>query len=129
MERGYRFLFARDALVATAILVGFYGLAVGTRSAPVQIPEYLIIVGFNVLETVFGPASKYRALFAFYLIGLGLLSEAIASGVRRVRRGADVPSWCFGIAGALAVIGVFSLLFAVASSSELLSEHPSTLPV
>lgn len=102
--------FVRDAVVSTLVLVGLYGLAQGVQFAPVQVPGYLLVVGFDVLEGAFGSAgSYYYPLFAAYVLGLGLAGGAVASVVRK--RSQDTATWRVGVAGAVAVVGAMSLLY------------------
>lgn len=114
MVHSSRVLFVRDALGATAILAALYALAFGVQFSPIQIPGYLVVVGFDLLEVVFGPAGAgYPVLFAAYLLGLGLVSAAVSYALRR--RGSALPSSSLRplVAGALALVGALSLLVAV----------------
>jgi hypothetical protein len=105
----HRSMFLRDTAVATAVLVLMYGLAQAVQFAPLQVPGYLIVVGFDVLESTFGAVeSIYYAVFGAYLVGLGLLGAAVAHVLRR-RDGA--PPWRFAAAGAFGVVGAISMLF------------------
>ncbi|WP_411968232.1 hypothetical protein [Haloferax sp. YSSS75] len=114
MNRTQQVTFARDAVVATAVLAGLYLLGYGIQFQPLQIPTYLLIVGFDLIEVTFGSAgANYDVLFAAYLLGLGVLSAAVAHAVRAVSRKTDLPQWRLGAAGALAIVGTISLLFAV----------------
>ncbi|WP_135533688.1 hypothetical protein [Halostella pelagica] len=107
--------FVRDAVVATAVVTGSYALASNVEFAPLQIPGYLVIVGFGVLEAAFGFAGDYsEVLFAAYLIGLGLAGAVAAAAVRSRADETGAPGWQTGLAGALAVLGSLSLLFALA---------------
>lgn len=106
--------FARDAVIETAVIVGLYGLAFGVQFPPVQIPGYLIIVGFDMLEGVLGPVqSNFDLVFGLYLVGLGLVGAAVVTGVRETTGDRGRPAWQSGVAGALAVVGVLSLVFAL----------------
>lgn len=103
--------FARDAAIATLVLVVLYGL-MDVPFAPVQIPGYLLVVGFDALEVAFGSAGgAYEALFAAYLVGLGLVGAGIAAALRARDGG---PAWRLATAGAVAVVGTLSLLFGLA---------------
>lgn len=103
--------FVRDAAVATLVLAVLYGL-LRVPFAPLQIPGYLLVVGFDLLEVAFGSAGgAYEVLFAAYLVGLGLVGAGIA-GVLRAR--SDGSPWRFATAGAFALVGSFSLLFGLA---------------
>lgn len=84
MAHASRLPFVRDALVATAVLAAFYGLGVTSQAAPLQLPRYLVVVGFDVLEVILGTAPAYRASFALYLLGVGLVGATAAAGIRRL---------------------------------------------
>lgn len=51
-----RLTFIRDTIVATVVMVCLYGLALNVQFQWLQIPGYLLIVGFDVLEVTFGSA-------------------------------------------------------------------------
>lgn len=103
--------FVRDAAVATLVLVLMYVL-MDVQFVPLQIPGYLLIVGFDLLEVTFGSAgTAYQVLFAAYLVGLGIVGAGIAAAARQFD---GVSAWRLAPAGAFAVVGVLSLLFALA---------------
>ncbi|WP_227377461.1 hypothetical protein [Haladaptatus halobius] len=82
--------FVRDAIVATVVLVGLCGLAQSIQFQPIQIPGYLLIVGFDLLEVTFGSAgANYDVLFGAYLLGLGAVGTA---GNHVLRRWAPPPT-------------------------------------
>jgi hypothetical protein len=98
--------FARDAAVATATLLVLYGLL--DVGGALVIPGYLLVVGFDLLETAFGSAgSAYPVLFGAYLVGLGLLAATGASLLGP--RLPDVAGWRPGVG----LAGVGALLFAL----------------
>ncbi|GGC60594.1 hypothetical protein [Haloferax sulfurifontis] len=106
--------FARDAAVATAVLAGLYGLGYGVQFQPLQLPTYLLVVGFDALEVAFGSAGAgYDVLFAAYLVGLGVVAAGVARVVRETSKATDLAWWRLGAAAALALVGVISLLFAL----------------
>jgi hypothetical protein len=112
MNRRHSASFARDVVVATVVVVGLYGLAF-VEFRPVQIPGYLLIVGFDMLEATFGSAgSNYDVLFYAYLVGLGLVGGTL-SHVLRTRTDDGVAGWRLGVAGALVVTGLLSFSFAL----------------
>lgn len=101
--------FLRDAAAATAAVVGLYGLGVGVQFGPVQVPGYLLVVGFDAVERLAGPFASFELAFATYLVCLGLAGGCVATAARR--RGAATDGWRVGAGAALAVVGVGSLLF------------------
>jgi|AntDeeMetageno50_2_1112565.scaffolds.fasta_scaffold02092_6 hypothetical membrane protein len=105
--------FVRDAAIATAVIAGLYGLAY-VEFPPFQITGYLIVMGFGMLEGALGPVqSNFDLVFGLYLVGLGLVGASVVTGLRRVTGERGRPAWQSGVAGALAVVGVLSLLFAL----------------
>ncbi|RDZ45964.1 hypothetical protein C5B86_09510 [Haloferax sp. Atlit-19N] len=114
MNRTSGVSFARDAAVATAVLAGLYGLGYGIQFQPFQLPTYLLIVGFDALEVAFGSAGAgYDLRFAAYLVGLGVVAAGVSRVVRGKSKTAGLAWWRVGVASALAVVGVISLLFAL----------------
>lgn len=104
---------ARDVLVAVAVVVGLYALAESVRFQPLQVPGYLLIVGFDVIERTFGAAGRfYHVWFAVYLAAIGLVGGGVAQVIRR-RSGDGLPGWRLAAASALAVVGVLALGLAV----------------
>ena len=104
--------FVRDVVVATAVVVGLYGLAF-VEFQPVQIPGYFLIVGFDMLEATLGSAgSNYDVLFYAYLIGLGVVGGGLGHFLRAWTDD-EVPNWRRGVAGALIVAGLLAFSFAL----------------
>jgi protein-S-isoprenylcysteine O-methyltransferase Ste14 len=66
--------FVRDAAVATLVFAALYGLAMVAPLSALQIPGYLLLV--------FGPASSQPVVFGAYLVGLGVVTAAVAGVVR-----------------------------------------------
>ena len=103
--------FVRDAVIGTAVIAGLYGLAY-VELPPFQITGYLIVMGFGMLEGVFGSVqSNFELVFGLYLAGLGLVGAAVVTGFREMTDGRRRPAWQSGVAAALAVVGVLWLLF------------------
>ena len=115
MNYDHKVAFARDALIATVAVVALYLLGEIAQFQPLLIPWYLLVVGFDVLEAVFGSAGRnYNVLFGAYLVGLGVLGAVVAAGVRRVTMDSSRSALRLGAAGALSLVGGISLLVAVA---------------
>lgn len=103
MNSDQKVTFARDALIATVAVVALYSLGAGVQIQPLQTRRYLLVVGFDVLEAVFGSAgSHFDLLFGAYLVGLGLLGGGAASLLRALARDAPRSVWRLGVAGWLA---------------------------
>lgn len=106
----------RDVLVATLAVFGLYALGQGVQSLPFVVPYYLLVVGFDVLETIFGPVgAHFHVVFGAYLVGLGVIAGLGAGLVRRRAADSSISGWRFGVAGAFGVVGIFSLAFALLS--------------
>jgi hypothetical protein len=104
--------FVRDTVFGTLTVVGLYGLGMGVQFQPAQIPAYLLIVGFDMLEVVFGSVGTYyNVVFATYLFGLGVVSAVIARVLRKQADKTDIPRWRFSVASVLVVVGGFALFF------------------
>lgn len=105
--------FIRDAVVATALLGFLAAVAPHSGIQALQIPGYLLIVGFDILEGIFGAVpSSFTVVFALYIVGLGFLSAVLAYGFRSLASKMELPAWRVGLAGGLTVIAGIAFLFA-----------------
>lgn len=105
--------FLRGSVASTLGIGGLYALFELVPIRPLVLPGYLIVVGFDVLETVFGSAgSSYALLFTLYVVGLGLVGGLLAHAIRVYSGRSDVPDWRLGLAAGFAVVGVIAFLFA-----------------
>lgn len=105
--------FIRDTAVATVILAGLYGLTYGVQFQPLQIPGYLLLVGFGTLGGAFGPEAIFPVVFGLYLIFLGMIGAFVIHTLRRQLPEGHLSSWRTGIASALGIVGVLSVSFAI----------------
>lgn len=105
--------FAKDAVAATVILVGLSGLTYGVQIHPLQIPGYILLVGFGTVGGAFGPRTVFPAVYGVYLIALGVAGAAAVHAVQRRLPETHLASWRLGVAGAFGVTGALSILFAV----------------
>jgi hypothetical protein len=105
--------FLRDAGVALALYLLL--LALTQLSLPaVQIPGYLLIVGFDAPQNTVLPGLSgvgYPALFGLYLGGLAALAGRLASRLRR--RFGPAGRLRYGLAGGLLAIVLVLLAAAV----------------
>ncbi|MFC7231806.1 hypothetical protein ACFQMM_11055 [Saliphagus sp. GCM10025308] len=101
---------------ATVVFGGLYALALSTSFQPLQIPGYLVLVGFGVLEEIVAVEfadTTPSILFAAYVLVLGLAGAAVAS-LARGRVPDSGLAWVRpGVAGTLGVVGALSTLLAV----------------
>lgn len=118
-------VFVRDGVVATALLAALYLLAPRVDEQALQIPGYLLIVGFDLLESVFGPVqSAFYVVFALYIVALGVAGAGLASGFRRIAGRTSLPAWRIGIAAALTVVAVIALGFGAMVYSGTMQSEP-----
>lgn len=116
--------FLRDAGVALglfAVLLAFTQL----RFQPVQIPGYLLILGFDAPQNRLLPGLSgvgYRLGFGLYLLGLAAIAGRTAAWLRR--RFGDAGGLRYGIAGGLLAI----LLILLAAAVVVLGPDASQVP-
>jgi len=92
-DRALRILAGRDVLVAYLVLLGFIVVAFAVRIPLVQIPGYLLIVGFDLLQNPLAPGvtgTLFDVLLAAYLYLLAVVVAGLYRTVLRAIRGADV---------------------------------------
>lgn len=113
MRPSGRSLYVRDAVASTVGIGGCYGMFEFVPIRPLVVPGYLLVVGFDLLESVFGSTgSFYALLFGLYILGLGLVGGLLAHGVRTVAETTAVPPWRLGLAGGFSVVASLAFLFA-----------------
>ncbi|WP_247000772.1 hypothetical protein [Halosolutus gelatinilyticus] len=105
--------FVRDAVIATVILACLSGLTYGVQVHPLRIPGYILLIGFGTVGGAFGPRIIFPAVFGVYLVALGLIGAAVVRTVRRRMPEVHFANWRLGVASALGVTGVLSVLFAI----------------
>lgn len=120
-----RTTFLRDAAVTTLVLAILRYAAPYAGLRALQIPGYLLVVGFDMLEGVFGPVrSSFDLVFALYLVALGVLGAVLAHGFRMVASKTSLPAWRVGIAAGLSIIAAISFLFAAVVYSGTTQSEP-----
>lgn len=103
--------FVRDAIVAAVLLAGLSGLPYGVQFRPLQIPGYILLVGFGTFGGAIGPEALFPVTFGIYLLSLGVVGAIAVRAVRRRIPDDYSASWRRGMAGAFGVLGALSLLF------------------
>lgn len=117
--------FVRDTVVATALLGLFLAIAPHSGIRALQIPGYLLIVGFDILEGIFGAVhSFFDVVFGLYIVGLGLLSASLAHGFRSLASKMELPAWRVGMAAGLTVVAGIAFLFAAIVYSGTTQSEP-----
>lgn len=113
MRRAVPRAFVRDWVAGTAAIGALY-LLMRVPFQPAQIPGYLLVVGFDVLEATFGSTgARYPLWFAAYLSGLGAAGAVVSHLLRTPVVRTNVSGWRVGVAGGCVVVGAGALAFAL----------------
>lgn len=116
-----------DVAVAYAILVALYLLKF-VMFQPFQIPAYLLIVAYDVVEVALPVLSPYYpVVFPLFLY----LLAVIGAGVTRVVRSEtdEESSWLAVAGGIFLVVGLISLLFGAVVGGPLISPTDNPTPL
>lgn len=118
----------RDLLVA----LGCYGVLLALlqlQVQPLQLPGYLLILGFDAVQNHVAPGlggGAFQAALGAYLFGLAAIAATIAARLRR-RFGPAGPVR-YGVAGAILAFTAYGLLAGFASLVRLFTgELPAPL--
>ena len=120
-------LLGRDVAVAYAVVVALYLMKV-VGFQPFQIPAYLMIVAYDVVEVALPVLTPY------YLVGFPLflyLLAIVATGAVRWLRSSDGerPAWTQIAGGVCLVVGSLSLLFGAFVGGPLVSPTDNPTPL
>ncbi|WP_152421567.1 hypothetical protein [Halogeometricum pallidum] len=119
MRRAAPLAFVRDWVAGTAAIGALY-LLMRVPFHPTQIPGYLLVVGFDVLEATLGSTgTRYPLWFAAYLSGLGAAGAVVSRVLRTLAVRTDVSGWRVGVAGGCVVVGAGALAFALFVSARV----------
>ena len=122
-----RSLLGRDVAVAYAVIVALYVVRfVDVR--PFQIPAYLLIVAYDVVEVLFPILTPYYPVgFPLFLYLLAIVGAGLA---RSLRSGDDGASTGIRAAGGVClVVGSLSLLFGSYIGGPLVSPTDNPTPL
>lgn len=120
-----RALLGRDVAVAYAIIVALYLVRV-IRFQPLQIPAYLLIVAYDVIETVLPPLTPYHPIgFPLFLYLLAI----VGAGAARWLHSDDESVWSQTVGGVCLVVGSLSLLFGGFVGGPLVSPTDNPTPL
>lgn len=113
MDRSSAVAFARDSAVVTLLAGGLIAAGIRVDVTAVQLPAYLLIVGFDLLQAAVGAWVGFEAFqFGAYLAGLGLFAAAVGHLGRTRLPESGVAGWRFAVAGFVGLLGGVSLVIA-----------------
>ncbi|MFB6361016.1 MAG: hypothetical protein ABEH59_06800 [Halobacteriales archaeon] len=122
-----RALVGREVAIAFAVLAVLY-YARFVRFQPLQLPAYLLIVGYDFVELALPILDPYHRLaFPVFLYMLAILGAGAARGLHA--RNKDGSPWMRTLGGVSLVIGVLSLLFGVVVGGPLVSSTDNPTPL
>lgn len=120
-------LIGRDVAVAYGVVVGLY-LVRHIRFQPLQIPAYLLIVSYDLVEVIAPAIAPYHPIgFPVYLYCLAV----VAAASTRMTRSVDPAArpWRGALGGVCVVIGVLALGFAIYIGGPLVTPSDNPTPV
>lgn len=116
-----------DVAVAFAVVIALYLLKFATFQ-PVQIPAYLLIIAYDIVEVVLPILTPYYPIgFPLFLYLLAI----IGAGVTRWLRAGDGEklAWTQIAGGICLIIGILSLLFGAFVGGPLISPTDNPTPL
>lgn len=122
-------LIGRDVAMAFAVLAAFYVLRY-VAFQPVQIPAYLLIVAYDVVEMMLPILTPYHPIG--FPVFLYLLAVVGAGAGRVLRLGGETHGAVVrAIGGVFLVVGTLSLLFGVSVGGPVVApaDNPTPLAV
>lgn len=124
--RSRRILLGREVAIAFAVIAVLY-LVRFIRFQPLQIPAYLLIVAYDLVEMALPVLAPYHPVG--FPIFLYLLAVIGAGAARRVRAGDDGSAWARSIGGVSLVVGTISLAFGAFVGGPLVSPTDNPTPL
>ena len=124
-----RIFLGREVAIAFAVIAALYLVRV-IGFQPLQIPAYLLIVAYDLVEVAVPIVTPYHPiLFPVFLYLLAVVGGEPARWVRS--EGDTDATWRRGIGGVCLVIGSISLLFAAFVGGPLIdtTDNPTPLAI
>lgn len=122
-----RALLGREVAIAFSILAVLYFVRF-IRFQPLQIPAYLLIVAYDLVEVALPILNPYHSIgFPIFLYLLAIVGAGAARGLRAGV--GDDPAWARTIGGVCLVIGVLSLLFGVFVGGPMIAATDNPTPL
>lgn len=122
-----RTLIGREVAVAFAVISAFYVVRF-IRFQPLQIPAYLLIVAYDLVEVTFPVLNPYHPIgFPVFLYLLAILG----AGAARWLRAGDLEevAWIRPVGGVCLVIGTLSLLFGAVVGGPIFAPADNPTPL
>ncbi|WP_265110905.1 hypothetical protein [Halosolutus halophilus] len=121
-----RVLLGRDVAIAYAAIIALYFVR-SVRFQPLQIPAYLLVVAYDVVEVVLPILTPYHPIaFPVFLYLLAI----VGAGVARLRSGDGEKGVMFQtVGGVCLVIGTISLLFGASVGGPLIAPADNPTPL
>lgn len=122
-----RTLAGRDVAIAYGVVVALYVVRyVGVQ--PVQIPAYLLIVTYDVVELALPVLTPYHPVgFPVFLYVVAVAGAGLARLVRPDERGA--AGWRTAVGGVCLVVGVVSLAFGAFVGGPIVAPADNPTPL
>lgn len=122
-----RYLLGREVAVAFAVIAALY-LVRFVRSRPLQIPAYLLIVAYDVVEVAVPALTPYHPVgFPVFLYSLAIVGAAAA---RRLRSGDEEDGTLRRAVGAVClIVGSISLVFGASVGGPLVAPFDNPTPL
>lgn len=115
----------REVMIAYGVLAVLYLVRV-VGFTPIQLPAYLLIASYDVIERALPVITAYYAVgFPLYLYGLAVIGGALA----RVIRSDGDAAWLCVVGGVCLVIGSISLLFGAMIGGPLFAPTDNPTPL
>lgn len=120
-------LLSRDVAIAYAVIIVLY-LMRGIRFQPLQIPAYLLIVAYDVVEVVLPFLTPYYPVgFLLFLYLLAIIGAGAARWLQS--EGKNRPTVIRTVGGVCLVIGTISLLFGAYVGGPLIAPADNPTPL
>lgn len=124
-----RVLVGREVAIGFAVLAALY-YARFIRFQPLQLPAYLLIVGYDLVELALPILDPYHGVgFPVFLYVLAILGAGAARGLRA--GGETGSAWTRTLGGVALVIGMLSLVFGAVVGGPLVAplDNPTPLAI
>lgn len=122
-----RVLLGREVAAAFGLITVLYLVRV-VRFQPLQIPAYLLIVAYDIVEVVVPAITPYHPIgFPVFLYVVAVLGAALARSLRSRDRG--VGGVRAGLGGVGVLVGMFSLAFGAFIGGPLVAPADNPTPL